>query len=593
VWLTDAWIHGFRRFGGETRHRVRFDAKLVCLIGANEAGKSTVLDALEFAQEGGEFQLADRTRGEALPSDRRVVELRFRLDDADRAAVSTVPRDPGGPQEVRWFTVARTASGERLAYAEPELVRDRARRGAMRSVLAERSTTWWPVEPVGDGENDEAAAEEAPAFAPDRGRVDGVVETLARDDSTLPETLPDDLRALAGEVEPRDGGLAAELRELADLEAADPPDVRADELLWNRMPRFVRFDDRARLLESEYNLDGADTSAGTAFANFVRLAQLDVTAFRTAIANGETGTARDLRERANRTLSTRMEAWQQDPPITVALEHQGVVLQIHVKSGEGPTMAFRERSDGLRQFVALVALTAHQPNPTPPILLIDEVETHLHYNAQADLIEVLATQTAAGQVVYTTHSAACLPEDLGLGVRVVEGLGAQTASTVRQAFWQDEHPGLGSLLMAMGASSLMYVTLRPAVIAEGGSDLILLPSLLREATSLDALGFALIPGAATAPPEAIAGLGLQGVRTVWVLDADEGGRARTSGRADRVGARRGRGRPRSDFRVCGPCGCATRTRAAALGGTSCLTTAGYRRSASCCSLTTRTSRWRT
>ena len=99
-------------------------------------------------------------------------------------------------------------------------------------------------------------------------------------------------------------------------------------------------------------------------------------------------------------------------------------------------MPIRERSDGLRQFVALVALAAHQPNPVPPILLIDEVETHLHYNAQADLIEVLTEQNAARQIVYTTHSAACLPQDLGLGVRVVEGLGERTASKVRQNFWR-------------------------------------------------------------------------------------------------------------------------------------------------------------
>jgi predicted ATP-dependent endonuclease of OLD family len=50
--LTDCWIHGLRRFGGDRPHRVRFDAKLVCFIGANEAGKSTILDALEMAQNG-------------------------------------------------------------------------------------------------------------------------------------------------------------------------------------------------------------------------------------------------------------------------------------------------------------------------------------------------------------------------------------------------------------------------------------------------------------------------------------------------------------------------------------------------------------
>jgi len=235
---------------------------------------------------------------------------------------------------------------------------------------------------------------------------------------------------------------------------------------------------------------------------------------------------RDIREKANATLQQRMEAWQQDPRIAVVLENEGAVLRIHVQSGSGPTMAFRERSDGLRQFVALVALTAHQPNPMRPILLIDEVETHLHYNAQADLIDVLTTQTAARQVVYTTHSAACLPQDLGLGVRVVEGLGEHTASTVRQNLWQATRPGLGSLLMAMGASSLVYVTLRPGVIAEGESDLILLPTLMREAIGSESVGFAVVPGASTTPPERIAGLDLQGVRTVWVLDADDAGRTR-------------------------------------------------------------------
>jgi hypothetical protein len=331
---------------------------------------------------------------------------------------------------------------------------------------------------------------------------------------------------LAAELDPHDPDLATQLGQLADFEQAEAPDVTADNLLWSRTPHFVRFNERARALESEYDIDAADASPGTAFSNLVALAELDLDRLRAAIATVETGTVRDIREAANDTLKQKMAAWQQDPPITVSLETEGSLLRIHVKSGSGPTMAFRERSDGLRQFVALIALAAHQPNPVPPILMIDEIETHLHYDAQADLIEVLTEQTAIRQIVYTTHSAACLPQDLGLGVRVVEGVGERTASIVRQNFWRDEHPGLAALLMAMGASSLVFVTMRPAVIAEGGSDLILLPTLFREAIGSPSLGFAIVPGAATTPPERIAGLDLQGVGTVWVLDADPSGRTR-------------------------------------------------------------------
>jgi hypothetical protein len=532
MWLTDCWIHGLRRFGGQNPHRVRVDAKLVCLIGANEAGKSTILDALEYVQGADAVPAAARTRGEAIPDDRTIVKLQFRLDDSDHAALSAIAHDSDGPQQVRSFTVERTAGGQVSYYALPELIRDRAPRRAVRTALVRHAQEWWPPQDDADEhneDNEDNAAEETevePSFAPDQSRVHQLLNALASDEPTLADDVPQQLRDLADEVDPHDSDLAANLRQLAEVEAAESPDIQADQQLRQRMPRFVRFDNRARELDSEYDINAADSSPGTALSNLVQLAELDLSALRTAVANEETGTVRDIREKANDTLAKKMEAWQQDPPITVSLENDGPLLRIHVKSGTGPTMPFRERSDGLRQFVALVALSAHQPNPVPPILLIDEVETHLHYNAQADLIEVLTEQNAARQIVYTTHSAACLPQDLGLGVRVVEGLGERTASTVRQNFWRDEHPGLAALLMAMGASSLVFVTLRPSIIAEGGSDLILLPTLFREAIDNDSLGFAIVPGAATTPPDRVAGLGLQGVLTVWVLDADDGGRAR-------------------------------------------------------------------
>jgi hypothetical protein len=525
VWLTDCWIHGLRRFGGEQRHRVRIDAKLVCLIGANEAGKSTILYALELTQGGGEIPRSDRARREDVPDQRRLVELRFRLDEADQAVLSAIPRDADGPQRVQWFNVVRQANGERGYHAEPALIRDRHPRRTVRMALAARVLQWWPEQ--SPDHDDGELPEKEPTFAPaEPSRVSQLIETLTSDDSTLAESAPQELRELANEIEPHEPELAEELTRLADLEAAQPPDEQADELLFARMPQFVRFDDDARILESEYDLNAADTSPGKALGNFIRLAGLNVGQLLAAINAGDTGQVQDIKEAANHELERQMKAWQQDPPIRVSVDTEGALLRIHVKSGTGPTMQFRERSDGLRQFVALVALTAQHDYKVRPTLLIDEVETHLHYNAQADLIEVLTTQTAAAQVIYTTHSAACLPQDLALGVRVVEGIEQKTASTVRQNIWQAKHPGLGSLLMAMGASSLVYVTLRPGVIAEGVSDLILLPTLIREASSEDSLGFAVVPGASTTPPDQIAGLGLQGVRTVWVFDADDAGRKR-------------------------------------------------------------------
>lgn len=75
----------------------------------------------------------------------------------------------------------------------------------------------------------------------------------------------------------------------------------------------------------------------------------------------------------------------------------------------------------------------------------------------------------------------------------------------------------------MGAGSLAFVPLRPAAIVEGGSDLVLLPSLMKEATGIEMLGFQIVPGAANVPPQRVAGLDLHGVRTVWILDGDDAG----------------------------------------------------------------------
>jgi len=47
------------------------------------------------------------------------------------------------------------------------------------------------------------------------------------------------------------------------LEQAEPADVQADNLLWSRTPQFGRFNERARQLDSEYDINSADASART------------------------------------------------------------------------------------------------------------------------------------------------------------------------------------------------------------------------------------------------------------------------------------------------------------------------------------------
>jgi hypothetical protein len=182
-----------------------------------------------------------------------------------------------------------------------------------------------------------------------------------------------------------------------------------------------------------------------------------------------------------------------------------------------------EGSDGQRTFVALLAFTITHSSTIRPILLVDEAETHLHYDAQADLVRMFGRQDQASQVTYTTHSAGCLPEDLGTGIKVVRPKGMSGESEILNSYWS-EGPGVKPLIIGMGATTFAFSSLRYAVIAEGASEALLLPTLLKEATGKEPLGFQVVPGLAQVPPEDIAALDEEGGRTVYLVDSDDAGR---------------------------------------------------------------------
>jgi hypothetical protein len=409
---------------------------------------------------------------------------------------------------VQWLERKKTAGGPLTTTLEPVPYRNKAPRRSLRDALQRL---------IEEDDWDFDAHVSTPA---DADAFETLLSALASNYYRIP-TAP--LIALADYLESKaaDTTLITEIRDVAAHEALPHPHDEALEALAPRVPRFVRFGQEARDLQNGYDLSKVAEEPPTALNNLAELAGLDLIELRDKIRAEETGTVQDLIDNANETLRVRFEAWSQKPPVQVQLDHSGYELFVHVKSGTGATMRIRERSEGLRQFVALLTLTARQAHRVPPILLVDEIEMHLHYDAQADLMKVLARQTAASQVVYTTHSAACLPEDIGASVRVVKG-DETMSSTVQQNFWS-ENPGLVPLLLAMGAGSLAFVPLRPAVIVEGGSDLVLLPTLLLEAIGDISLGFQVVPGAAEVPAQRIAGLDLQGVKTVWILDGDHGG----------------------------------------------------------------------
>ena len=252
-------------------------------------------------------------------------------------------------------------------------------------------------------------------------------------------------------------------------------------------------------MKPTYDLKEEVPGSPKALRNLAKLANLDLNQLRNAVTKENVGLRDDLLESANRTLKDKFsQAWVRSDVVPV-LSVDGTMLHILVRTPDDENRApIDQRSDGLRWFITLLSFL-NQKDSTRPILLVDEAESHLSYDAQAQLIEVLETQDIAQKVIYTTHSAGCLPSGLGRGIRPVVQLEGER-SDVKNGFWMDE-PGFKPIMGAMGLGPLAFSVTRNALIAEGPSETILLPTLIRQATGNSKLQYQVAPGASNVGSE--------------------------------------------------------------------------------------------
>ena len=111
---------------------------------------------------------------------------------------------------------------------------------------------------------------------------------------------------------------------------------------------------------------------------------------------------------------------------------------------------------------------------------------------------------------------------MGTGIRPVVPDAEAERSHVENAFWR-EQPGFTPVLLSMGASALAFTPARNVVIAEGPSDFLLLPTLIREATGRESLDFQVAPGLSVAGTDDVPALDAEGGRVAYLVDGDAGG----------------------------------------------------------------------
>jgi hypothetical protein len=455
-------VSGYRRFEQQTS--IILEHHINAVVGRNEAGKSSLLDAMVDLNTRNQLPRKRRTRDSAEALE---IAAHFSLDHADLEALSALPSAGG----VRWLEVIRTEGG-RTYVLDPVPQRDRA---SLRSAAE-------ALEAISDD-----PALDSDYASEDHPWVDSVIVQLRSEDEApdttewtalansldniqypaqapTEEGIPDEPEQRARSARAQQRGDAAGLLWAAiQTEEEEDPAEAAIRLLSNRVPPFLRFTDEDRDLRAEYSLleetEGPEGEAQLipgpvplALQNLAQLAKLELPALCTEIAEPNPAEAQTRVNRANAELRRRLtEDWGQSP-IECELKIDGTALQIFVK-GEGSDALFEisDRSAGLRNFIALQAFVSDRTDP-PPILLMDEIETHLHYDAQVDLIDTLAAQTSASQVVYTTHSIGCLPPDLITGISAVVPVTDSNRSRIDGGIWGNGPSlGLEPLLLGMGA----------------------------------------------------------------------------------------------------------------------------------------------
>lgn len=531
----------FRRFRGTCSLDV--DEALVALVGPNEAGKSSVLAGIEMLLERRAPEERDVTRGSGGPAH---VGGLFFLEPDDRAALAGI--HDGQLVERVW--VARE-SGSTSTRWDPEPFPHRDVRPRRRCEALVRALQ-------GDPGLDAQYSTDSDAPWDPQLFVD-VLDQLLSDAETLDDGVIESLETLAArlrdlvylphdpegdegdhEIDEEVATATERRREARDLAVAALVDQAQTErqprrwqqvvdALQERLPSVAFFRPEDRELQTTYVLSEIADDPPNALENLCTVAGLNIGELN---ADWETKKPHieKLIENANTFIKDRFQmTWNQSTVYPRFDAPNDGILRLFISTeGDADYSEVQERSEGLRWFLALDAFLAAQGTRLP-VLLVDEAETHLHYDAQADLVDALMRQKLAAKVIYTTHSIGCLPPDLGRGIRAVLPERDTERSKIENSYWSidpdgNDKVGYTPLLFAMGARLLSLTVPRYGLICEGPSEAILLPTLMREVADLPKLSYRVVPGLSEIAKTQMRALSQHAGKVGCLTDGDSAGR---------------------------------------------------------------------
>lgn len=373
--------------------RLDVDPQITAVVGANESGKSHLLDAVECLLNTREVDRQDFCRYSDLYSvergERRVSDFagRFRVEtDNDRSLMASLGYED---QEVLQYVRDGTGGSFTFTNSAPE----------SRPLSKEEESALLECFPVVFRLETEIAI---PASMPIRRLADQVVDDL-----------------------PSRGGRRRILGSLPEVGAA------ADKLTtwWSSitgdLTPVVVDPNIAALREKEFDLGRR---------LLVDVARIDPSAFKDlddALRDEREGEVNAIIQRMNDAIAKHLNFpkwWAQDQDFQLLLSPREHEVAFTVRDRTETEYSFSERSRGLRYFLSYyVQLRANKPpEGRKQLLLLDEPDAYLSGVGQQDLLRILEEfakpedGSEGGQVVYVTHSPYLINRNAAHRIRVLD-----------------------------------------------------------------------------------------------------------------------------------------------------------------------------
>lgn len=365
--------------------RIPIESSITAVVGANESGKTHLLDAIRIALTGQGLLQRDFCRYSSLFS----VEQGARLYPEVGA---TVVLDPEDAATIESAEIPLLKNGHLLFLRQEPGV----------TVVVDR-----------DGRRQELTDTQA-----------GTLQALLphphelKTDVALPDSVS--IAALARD----DDGVAGRKRRAA---------------LWALLSRIAATNDvsgnAAGLLTLLTEADDVESAAQLLGIDLLtKVARIETSSFKElqgAIAEEREGLVNGLIQEMNNSIARHLNVarwWTQDSEFQLRVSPREHELVFTIRDRTGTDYSFTERSRGLRYFLSYyVQLLSHdRPTGKREMLLMDEPDAYLSASGQQDLLRVLEHHARPedsdreDQVVYVTHSPFLINRNAGQRVRVVD-----------------------------------------------------------------------------------------------------------------------------------------------------------------------------